>query len=651
MRDIKSKFNIILFLQVFTGTVLSQNTVHFQSGNSLRNNQLGHYYKMVTWDDSRYQEFSYWVTNTSGSVVEFLNWRAIFPPGYQEAGTTKYPMIIMLHGAGESGREWGGHFAYTPDDPRYDNNSHNLLWGGMEHRDAVNRSSSDSRSFPGIVIFPQVSYSGTWSTVDWNNGALNSNGRMASLIIEHMISQYHADPNRVYVHGLSGGAKGVWDIAAKRPDLFAAMLPMSGVGSDMQIMADILVTTPLWLFQGGLDTNPSPGYSSQWINALKNKGGSPRYTIYPNLDHGTWNTAYAEPDFFSWMLTQDKRKIYVFSDNTSLENQSSIKLGFSAGFLSYQWLRDGSPIAGATSRFYNVTEPGRYSVRFQRKTDGSLDESFPTQITGGDNAFTGLTFNYYEYSGNFPGLGSYDFSQTPTVTGNINNFYLYNKRSEQFALSFEGDVQVDQPGPHRFYTRSANGSQLYVNNVLVVNNDGVHDLRTVSGTYTFPAPGKYDIRVLYFNQSGSPVLNVSYNEGTFDNFSVANMFPDNKLFLPDGGASANSSMASAAPSSAYRTRADSDWYDYYKDQIAYDTTEVTILAYPNPFQERLYISFLREMGVQPVALYSLSTGELLTHKWVDTAETLTMLELNDAPVGLYVLQVGNSRFRILKGTR
>src|SRR5690349_2974638 len=138
---LQKSLGVILFLISIDATC--QTTAHYQSGNSMRNNQLSRYYKMVTWDDSRYQEFAYWATNASGGVVEFMNWRIIFPQGYQQASSTQYPMIIMLHGAGESGREWGGHFTYTTDDPRYDNNGNNLLWGGLEHRDAVNRPASD----------------------------------------------------------------------------------------------------------------------------------------------------------------------------------------------------------------------------------------------------------------------------------------------------------------------------------------------------------------------------------------------------------------------------------------------------------------------------------------------------------------------------
>lgn len=353
---------------------LSGQSAHFQSGISIRVGQMGHFYKMVTWDDSQYQEFAYWTQTPGGAVIEFMNFRVKFPPGYNVTSDKVYPMVVMLHGAGESGRKWTGNFQYELSDPRFDNNGHQLLWGGLPHRDAVNRATPHSRAFPGIVIFPQVSFNGAWDVND---------RRMATLIIEYMISQYRVDPFRIYQHGLSNGAKATWEFGFERPDLIAAMLPMSGVGSDLEGMTDTLLTAPIWLFQGGLDVNPSPGAADQWIGKLVEKGGKPRYYLYPNLDHGTWNTAYGEPDFFSWMLDKNKRKIFVFGDPNPRSASISVPvtMGFSAGFLAYQWTRDGIIIPEATQRYYTATSEAVYRVKFQQRINSQWAESYPTNLT------------------------------------------------------------------------------------------------------------------------------------------------------------------------------------------------------------------------------------------------------------------------------
>lgn len=435
---------------VSTALYAQSGTVHFTADFSMRNGTLGHKYEMVSWNASQYREFTYWLENASGGPAEFMNWRAIFPAGYNPAGPVKYPMIVMLHGAGESGREWTGHFAYPSTDPRYDNNGNNLLWGGREHRDAVTSS-----NFPGIVIFPQTSFNGAWSG-NWDSGVLNPNGRMATLIIEHMISSWNVDPDRIAVHGLSNGAKGTWDLAAKRPDLFAAMAPMSGVGTEMNAMTDIVVTTPLWQFQGGTDTNPSPGNTNNWIAALESKGGDPRYTTYPSLGHGVWNNAYAEPDFFSWILAQNKKNIHVYGGATTLCSGGTIKLGISAGFLAYQWMRNGADIAGATSRDYVANQAGTYTVRFQRRTNGQWATSNPVVLDA-------------------PGAGS---APVLAYTGST---YL----PIQIPGSVDNILNLVAPGGYSQYRWYKNGtlwSTTSTNVKLVANNTGNN--ATYAGSYT-----------------------------------------------------------------------------------------------------------------------------------------------------------------------
>ena len=339
---------------------------------------------MVGWDDGQYAEFAYWEQSALNSIVDHMNWRAIFPPGYTAGSGEKYPMIVMLHGAGESGRKFTDVYNYAPTDLEYDNNSHQLKNGGFPHMQAVQRDPSNPRSFPGIVMFPQVGYNAAWDEIDT---------RMLIGILEYMIREYSADPDRIAIHGLSNGAKGVWRAATQRPDLFAAVLSMSGVGTDLQAMTDSLATTPVWVFQGASDTNPSQDWSQQWTNAIISKGGEARYSVYNDEGHITWNNAYNEPDFFSWILSKDKKDIRFMggepeSANCSLTAESPVQLGFSAGYLAYQWAKNGIPVVGATGRYYTPTTSGVYTVKFKRRTNNTWAESNPVDIFYSESNFT-----------------------------------------------------------------------------------------------------------------------------------------------------------------------------------------------------------------------------------------------------------------------
>jgi predicted esterase len=519
---------------IVSATLYAQSgTAHFTADFSMRNGSLGHKYEMVSWDASKYREFVYWLENSSGGASEFMNWRVIFPAGYSQGGSTKYPMIVMLHGAGESGREWTGRFSYAPTDPRYDNNGNNLLWGGKEHRDAVTSS-----EFPGIVIFPQVNANGAWSG-NWDGGVLNPNGRMATLIIEHMISNWNVDPDRIAVHGLSNGAKGTWDLASKRPDLFAAMLPMSGVGTDMAAMTDIVVTTPLWQFQGGTDTNPSPGNSENWIDALESKGGNPRYTLYPSLGHGVWNNAYAENDFFSWMLSQNKKNIHVYGGSTTMCTGGTIKLGISAGFLGYQWMRNGVDIAGATGRDYVANQGGTYTVRFQRRTNSQWATSNPVVLdapgTGGAPvlSYTGSTYLPIQIPGSVDnilnlvapeGYSQYRWYKNgalwSTTASNVKLVANNTGSNSTYAGSYTVQVQL----PAGCYSSSSNA-------VVVQYNSPQPTTPTFNITARTPVSST-QINVTWENPAGETAFEIwRYRQGNYAGGPPATGFPLEKFHL------------------------------------------------------------------------------------------------------------------------
>lgn len=393
--------SFIIAVALFSSTLVSvAQTTQFNQGYSWRYylgdvaptcpDRLCHYRPTNSFDNM-YEEFAAWRGPNANNATSFMNFRVAFPLNYDPNRPEPYPVILMLHGAGESGRIWSGNFNYDPTNPLYDNNSRNLLHGGNVHQQAANRNPSHPQAFPGIIIFPQVSYSGSWAS-GWQEDP-TTNQEYIYEFLEYMVADYNANINRIYIHGLSNGGRGTWDTATKRPDLFAAALPMSGLPYNSDISAERLETTPIRLYQGGTDTNPSPGGAVSMINKLVANGGNPQYILYPTLGHGVWNQAYGEADFWSWMLDKDKRKIYSYGDRRHLNNGevldlcpgASRRLGFSYGYTSYQWKKGGQPIAGATNRDLTINGTGdytgEYSVAFTRP-NGSTGESFAVTIVG-----------------------------------------------------------------------------------------------------------------------------------------------------------------------------------------------------------------------------------------------------------------------------
>lgn len=314
-----------------------------------------------------------------------MNYRLLFPKAYNQSESYEYPMIVMLHGLGEGSTCWGGCGSQTNaqgDCPatftnvRFRNNDLNLVHGGLPHMEAIHNPTTGSngkkpedptlhsRAFPGFVLFPQSN--GT--TSGWNSAEVERVYR----IIQLLTIQYKIDPDRIYLHGLSNGGAGVWEILKLKPEIFAAVLPMSASiphGSAI-FNAEVAKTVPVpaWLFQGANDGNPSVANTNQIVAKLKAAGGTPRYKIYPNAGHGIWGNAYNEPDFFTWMLRQNKANVQVlFGDSTICgTNGAGVQMALSAGFLAYQWEKDGVAIPGATGPNYTATVPGTYRARFSR---------------------------------------------------------------------------------------------------------------------------------------------------------------------------------------------------------------------------------------------------------------------------------------------
>jgi hexosaminidase len=70
-----------------------------------------------------------------------------------------------------------------------------------------------------------------------------------------------------------------------------------------------------------------------------------------------------------------------------------------------------------------------------------------------------------------------------------------------FGLVLNGHITVPEKGVYTFYIKSDDGSQLFINEKLVADNDGNHGMRTKSGKVAL-LPGTHQLQVIYFQGSG-----------------------------------------------------------------------------------------------------------------------------------------------------
>lgn len=215
---------------------------------------------------SRQQEKSFEKPIT---VIAKLNYLLYLPEKYAK-GNTKWPLLVFLHGAGETGKDL--HLVKIHGPPK-------ILDKGKD--------------LPFIVVSPQAPQRG------WNVDTLNA-------LIDDLLSTYRIDPDRVYLTGLSMGGYGTWALAAAHPEKFAAAVPICGGGDPG--LAGSLKNIPLWVFHGAKDTVVRPGESERMVEAVKKAGGNVKLTIYPDKAHDSWTVTYDNPELYKWLLEQKRHK-------------------------------------------------------------------------------------------------------------------------------------------------------------------------------------------------------------------------------------------------------------------------------------------------------------------------------------------------------
>lgn len=212
-----------------------------------------------------------------------LPYRLVKPPTVEKGKT--YPLVIFLHGAGERGND----------------NEKQLVHGVPQFVKNIDK-------YPCFLIAPQCPAEQKWVEVDWSAATHTQPekpgdaGRMVLEVIDKAMKELPIDSKRVYLTGLSMGGYGTWDLAARKPTLFAAIAPVCG-GADEKTALKIK-HLPTWVFHGALDTAVKPERSRNMVAALEKAGGKPKYTEYPTVGHDSWTNAYGDPKFFEWLFAQ-----------------------------------------------------------------------------------------------------------------------------------------------------------------------------------------------------------------------------------------------------------------------------------------------------------------------------------------------------------
>ncbi len=283
-----------------------------------------------------------------------MAFRLKFPKTYQHnvADGKVYPMLMFLHGLGE--------FA-----PIYDNELQ-LLHGGELHAQAV-----DNSTYDGFLLYPQS-----------NSGYLQAYfGSMLDLM-DSLAKYVKLDIDRVTLSGLSSGAQADWDFLNSNSGRWASVMPISAARENDIPFIPSYITVPLWMSNGGLDNDPSPGTATDVYNTYKTLGGNITQSFYPTGGHAVWTNFWAEPGYFPALNTAHKANPLVYFQHNQFCPGATVsaKLQVQPGFSVYEWDKDGVTISGANTNTLNVTSYGTYRARFKRKSTSNWSAWSPSPI-------------------------------------------------------------------------------------------------------------------------------------------------------------------------------------------------------------------------------------------------------------------------------
>ena len=199
---------------------------------------------------------------------ETVHYLLSYPEDYDKQKNC--PLMIFLHGMGERGSDLNRVAFHGPP-----------------------KKVKKGNKTPFIIVSPQCP-----KTEWWRPAKL-------SKMLDHILATSKADPQRVYLTGLSMGGYGTWAWAAKEPKRFAAAIPICGGGRTKT--AKQLVNLPIWVFHGDKDNTVKLAKSQAMVDAIKQAGGMKvKLTIYPGVGHNSWNKTYNNPEIYKWLLKHSK---------------------------------------------------------------------------------------------------------------------------------------------------------------------------------------------------------------------------------------------------------------------------------------------------------------------------------------------------------
>jgi len=194
-------------------------------------------------------------------------------PKNYDTDTSKYPLVIYLHGGSQKG-----------------NDLEKLKVYGLPYL------VDQGKEFDFIMVAPQCPEGRYWSTENWFDSLYNE-----------VTSNYRIDKSRVYVTGISMGGYGTYIAALDHPEKIAAIVPLcGGINDNDTTRICTLKDIPILTYHGTADKEISIHETERIADFLSKCEGNIIFHRIAGEGHGIQYLYETEPWIYEWLLMQRK---------------------------------------------------------------------------------------------------------------------------------------------------------------------------------------------------------------------------------------------------------------------------------------------------------------------------------------------------------
>ncbi|MCX6224791.1 MAG: PA14 domain-containing protein, partial [Bacteroidia bacterium] len=221
----------------------------------------------------------------------------------------------------------------------------------------------------------------------------------------------------------------------------------------------------------------------------------------------------------AWASTSDHPQImdvgpivttpYIIDTDKIFLKDKLVKLACDTEGAEIHFTLDGS-VPDQNSRLYSepfvVNESTTIRMRAFRGDQKSLPAQAEINKTGMSKPLLpgevepGLSYRYIH--GNFRMVNDFQTIK-PVKTGIVPVFTIEPREKEQyFAFDFEGFINIPKDGLYTIYLTTNDGGRLFIDDYLLINNDGLHPLTEIYKPVALKA-GFHPVSVKYFQEGGT----------------------------------------------------------------------------------------------------------------------------------------------------